>query len=112
MSDVISLHCPPKQDGTPLVDKEAITKMKKGVYLINTARPGLIDEEAVLEALNRGQIAGFATDVFHKEPPEVSELLSHENVVITPHIGGFTVESVNNAARVAVENLLEYLTNT
>jgi len=109
ISDVISLHCPPKQDGTPLIDKEAIAKIKKGVYLINTARPGLIDEEAVLEALNSGQIAGFATDVFHKEPPEVNKLLSHENVITTPHIGGFTVESVNNAARVAVQNLLNYL---
>jgi D-3-phosphoglycerate dehydrogenase len=107
LADVISLHCPPTQDGTPIIDKEAITNMKKGVYLLNTARPSLIDEEAVLEALNTGQIAGFATDVFHQEPPKLNELLSHENAIITPHIGGFTVESVNNAARVAVENLLE-----
>lgn len=110
LADVISLHCPPTQDGTPLIDKNAVKNMKKGVYLINTARPSLIDEEAVLEALNNTQIAGFATDVFHKEPPKVSELFSHENVITTPHIGGFTVESVNNATRVAVENLLEYLT--
>jgi phosphoglycerate dehydrogenase-like enzyme len=109
MSDVISLHCPPTQDGTPLIGKEAVVKMKKGVYLVNTARPGLIDEETVLEALNNGEIAGFATDIFHEEPPEMNELFSHENVITTPHIGGFTVESVNNAARVAVENLLNYL---
>jgi D-3-phosphoglycerate dehydrogenase len=109
MSDVISLHCPPKQDGTPIIDKEAITHMKKGVYLMNTARPSLIDEEAVLKALNSGQIAGFATDVFHKEPPEISELFSHKNVITTPHIGGFTVESVVRAAQAAVENLLQFL---
>lgn len=109
MSDLMSLHCPPTQDGKPLIDKEAIVKMKNGVYLVNTARPGLIDEEVVLQALNSGHIAGFATDVFHQEPPEVNELFSHENVIITPHIGGFTVESVNKAARVAVQNLLNYL---
>lgn len=107
-SDVISLHCPPTHDGTPIIDKETVAKMKKGVYLVNTARPSLIDEEAVLEALNSGYIAGFATDVFQQEPPETSELFSHENVITTPHIGGFTVESVNNAARVAVENLLRF----
>jgi phosphoglycerate dehydrogenase-like enzyme len=109
MSDVISLHCPPKQDGTPIIDKEAIASMKKGVYLMNTARPSLIDEEVVLDALNSGQVAGFATDVFHKEPPEISELFSHENVITTPHIGGFTAESVARATQAAVENLLQFL---
>lgn len=108
MSDVISLHCPPTQDRTPIIDKEAIAKMKKGVYLVNTARPSLIDEEAVLEALNSGQIAGFATDVFHREPPETSELFSCENVITTPHIGGFTTESVARATQTAVKNLLRF----
>jgi phosphoglycerate dehydrogenase-like enzyme len=108
-SDVLSLHCPAPQDGKPVIDKAAIALMKKGSYLINTARAALIDAEAVLEGLQSGQLAGFATDVYPTEPPQASPLLSHENVITTPHIGGFTLESVNTATRMAVENLLECL---
>ena len=86
--------------------------MKKGVYLINTARAALIDEDAVLGGLTSGQIAGFATDVYAKEPPDASPLFSHENVITTPHIGGFTVESVDNATQMAVDNLLQVLKET
>ena len=108
-SDVLSLHCPAPQNGKPVIDKAAIAAMKKRSYIINTARAALIDEEALLEGLQSGQVAGFATDVYTTEPPEASPLLSHENVITTPHIGGFTTESVDNASRVAVENLLECL---
>lgn len=107
-TDVISLHCPPTQDGKPIITSEAIACMKKGVYLINTARAALIDEHAVLDGLKNGHIAGFATDVYAQEPQAITLLLAHENVIVTPHIGGFTVESVENASRVAVENLLRY----
>jgi D-3-phosphoglycerate dehydrogenase len=110
LSDVISLHCPPPQDGKPIINTESIAKMKKGIYLINTARSGLIDENAMLEGLKSGRIAGFATDVYAQEPPVINDLFSHENVIMTPHIGGFTVESVDNATRIAVENLLQVLT--
>lgn len=109
-ADVVSLHCPPTADGRPLINKETMTLLKQGVYLVNTARAGLIDEETVLGALHSGQIAGLATDVFDQEPPEISELFAHDNVIVTPHIGGFTNESVANAARVACENLVAYLT--
>ena len=108
-SDVISLHCPAPKDGKSIIDKASLAKMKHGVYLINTARAVLIDEDAVLEGLNSGQLLGFATDVYAKEPPEASPLLSHENVITTPHIGGFTVESVDKATQMAVENLLQAL---
>lgn len=108
-ADVVSLHCPPTSDGTPLINKETMALLKQGTYLLNTARAGLIDETEVLDAINSGQIAGLATDVFHREPPEISELFAHENVIVTPHIGGFTNESVTNAARVACENLVAYL---
>jgi D-3-phosphoglycerate dehydrogenase len=109
LADVISLHCPPPQDGKPLINAESIAKMKKGIYLINTARAGLIDENAMLEGLKNGRIAGFATDVYAQEPPVMNDLLAHENVILTPHIGGFTVESVESATRIAVENLLQAL---
>jgi D-3-phosphoglycerate dehydrogenase len=108
-SDVISLHCPPPQDGKPMINKESIAKMKKGVYLINTARANLISEDAVLEGLNNGHLSGFATDVYTQEPPAANPLFAHENVITTPHIGGFTTESIENASRVAAENLLQCL---
>ncbi|MBN2546267.1 MAG: phosphoglycerate dehydrogenase [Spirochaetes bacterium] len=108
-SDVISLHCPMPEDGKPLITKEVISKMKKGAYLINTARSGLINNDDVLEALISGQIAGYATDVYNEEPPVLNDLFRHENVILTPHIGGFTEESIENATRIAVENLLKEL---
>lgn len=106
-SDVISLHCPagPK----PIIDQESIAQMKQGVYLVNTARAEVVDGQAVLEALEAGQIAGYACDVFPQEPPEDWRLAAHERVIATPHIGGFTEESVRRATEDAVQNLLEAL---
>lgn len=108
-SDIISLHCPPIMDGKPLIQKETLDKMKTGAYLINTARGELIDDNAVLATLESGRLAGLAVDAFRSEPPEESELLKHERVIATPHIGGFTEESVNLAMERAVENLLNAL---
>lgn len=106
-SDVISLHCPPGDK--PLIDTNAIEKMKKGAYLINTARAALVDEQAVLNAIESGKLRGFATDVYDQEPPELSRLLLHERVLTTPHIGGYTQESVHRATETAVINLLKVL---
>lgn len=106
-ADVISLHCPPGDK--PLIDSDALSAMKDGAYIINTARAGLIDESAVLAALESGRLAGYATDVFTSEPPEPSALLSHESVTATPHIGGFTTESVDRATKAAVDNILRVL---
>ena len=108
-ADVISFHCPPLPDGKPLITAETIARMKPGVYLINTARAGLIDADAVLAGLQSGHIAGLATDVYEQEPPAAHPLFLHENVITTPHIGGFTTESIENATGVAVANLLQYL---
>jgi D-3-phosphoglycerate dehydrogenase len=106
-SDLISLHCPagPK----PVIDREAIARMKKGVYLVNTARAGVVDEQAVLEALDSGKLAGYAVDVFAQEPPKDWKLAAHEKVIATPHVGGFTAESVSRATEDAVRNILEVL---
>jgi D-3-phosphoglycerate dehydrogenase len=106
-SHVISLHCP--AGARPVIDREAIANMKKGVYLVNTARAEVVDEQAVLEALEAGKIAGYATDVFPQEPPKDWRLAGHERVIATPHIGGFTEESVRRATEDAVQNLLEVL---
>lgn len=109
-ADVISLHCPALADAKPLIDQAAFAKMKKGVFLINTARAGLIDTAALFDALQSGQVAGAALDVFKTEPPAPDDpLVFHDRVIVSPHIGGFTDESVGRAAEVAADNLLAEL---
>lgn len=110
-SDIVSLHCPPLPGGEALVCAHTIGRMKRGVYIINTARGTLLQEDDVLEAIKRGHVAGLAVDVFRTEPPDEIELLRHENVIATPHIGGFTNESVDRAMESAVDNLLANLDN-
>lgn len=106
-ADAISLHCPP--GGAPILDAAMIGRLRRGVVVVNTARAELIDDAAMLAALESGHVAGLATDVFRTEPPEPSALLTHPRVIQTPHAGGFTEESVERATRVAVENLLKVL---
>jgi len=108
-SDFISLHCPPLADGRPLIDGEAITRMKRGVLIINTARSSLLDENAVISALDSGALRGVTVDAFAAEPPPDWKLVKHPKVIATPHIGGFTEESVERATEVSVRNLLEEL---
>jgi D-3-phosphoglycerate dehydrogenase len=108
-SDVISLHCPALPDSAPLLDAARIATVKPGAGLVNTARASLVDENALLEALDSGRIGWYATDVFAVEPPPPSRLLAHDRVLATPHIGGFTAEGGERAIRVAVENLLAEL---
>ena len=106
-SDFISLHCPPSI--TPIIDMNSINQMKEGVSIINTARAALVDEMAMLDGLNSGKIRAYATDVYDKEPPNLGALLSHERVICTPHIGGYTVESIDRAMDIAVLNILTKL---
>jgi D-3-phosphoglycerate dehydrogenase len=109
-SDIVSLHCPHTPGERPLIDGTALARMRKGAILINTARAGLVEDSAVLEALERGSLGGYAVDAYEKEPPGPSPLLRHERVITTPHIGAFTAESVSRATRIAMENLLAALT--
>ncbi len=105
----VTLHCPPPGDGKPLIDAKAIAGMRRGAILVNTARAELVDEEAALRALGEGQLGGFATDVHRIEPPGRTVLLASDKVVATPHIGGYTEESVERAIKAAVDNLLSAL---
>jgi len=107
-SDIISFHCPEQPDGQPILDRERLSRVKPGVFVVNTARASLIEEAAILEALDDGRVAGLALDVFDREPPDASPLLSDDRVIVTPHIGGFTAESVARATLAAVENLLNF----
>lgn len=106
-SDVLSLHCPP--EGKPLLDSETLARTKRGVLIVNTARDALIDHQAMLDALKAEHVGLFATDVFETEPPVLDELLQHPKVVITPHIGGFTKESVERATVASVQNIIDIL---
>ncbi|MDD3470459.1 MAG: phosphoglycerate dehydrogenase [Thermoguttaceae bacterium] len=107
-ADLLSLHCPPLE-GKPLVDADWIASMKNGAYLVNTARGELLDETAVIEALDSGKLSGVAMDAFRKEPPTDDPLVRHPKVIATPHIGAFTQESVSRAVTVAIDNLLKFL---
>jgi D-3-phosphoglycerate dehydrogenase len=92
-ADFISLHVPYDKEKGALLGREEFATMKDGVYVINCARGGVVDEKALLEALNSGKVAGAGIDVFEDEPSANMELINHENVSVTPHIGASTKEA-------------------
>jgi glyoxylate reductase len=92
-ADIVSLHCPLTPETHHLVDAEALAAMKSTAVLVNTARGPVVNEAALVEALRAGTIAGAALDVFEHEPRVSEELLSMENVVLTPHIASSTREA-------------------
>ena len=108
-SDLLSLHCPPPVGRKALLDADSLATLKNGARIINTARAGLIDTDAMLASLASGHVAGVGLDVFEEEPPADRRLLEHPQVIATPHIGGFTPESINRAMNQAVDNLLKEL---
>ena len=108
-SDLITMHMPLTADSRSLLNTEAFAKMKKGVYIVCAARGGVIDEAALLEALNSGQVSGAALDVFTAEPPGESDLVSHPRVIDTPHIGAQTVEAQFRAANDIAEEVVNAL---
>ena len=92
-SDYVSLHLPKTGESTMLIDEQQLKKMKDGVILINCARGGIVDEDALAEAIKNGKVAAAAVDVFSKEPPDTDNpLIGLENVIVTPHIGASSVE--------------------
>jgi D-3-phosphoglycerate dehydrogenase len=97
-ADYVTLHLPLTEDTSSLIDRTALQAMKPEARIISTARGGLIDEEALLETLQSGQLAGAALDVFTTEPPRDTELINHPNVITTPHIAGQTVEAQRRVA--------------
>ena len=109
-SDMISIHCPLTDDTYQLINHETISKMKDGVILINTARGKLIDEDALLEALNSKKIYAAGLDVLVEEPPvERSPLIDHSSCIVTGHVAWLTAESRLRCVDIAVKNYQNYL---
>lgn len=108
-SDFITIHTPMTDKTRGIINAAAIAKMKRGVRLINCARGGLIAEADLLTALNSGQVAGAALDVFEEEPAKTNALFGHENVVCTPHLGASTVEAQENVALQVAEQMSDFL---
>jgi D-3-phosphoglycerate dehydrogenase len=111
-ADFVSLHMPFTEDTWHILGAGEIASMKDGVYIINTARGGLIDEEAAYEALQSGKIAGLGLDVYEVEPVNASPLLKLDNVITTPHAGAHTREAISGMGMMAVENLIAVLTGS
>lgn len=99
-ADFISLHVPKQADGSAVIAQNEFNKMKDGVRIVNAARGGVVDEDDLLNALNSGKVAAAALDVFDNEPTPRKDLLTHEAVACTPHIGAATVEA---QARIGIE---------
>ena len=108
-SDFVSLHCPVTPETEGLISGERIKLMKRTAYLINTARAELIDEDALRDALKEGRVAGAGLDVFRTEPPWDSPLVELDNVILTPHTGACTRQTIERMALRSVENALAVL---
>jgi phosphoglycerate dehydrogenase-like enzyme len=109
-SDMVTLHTPLNADTKGLVNDVTFAKMKKGVFLVNCARGGIVDEAAAKRALDSGHLAGLALDVFVEEPPPADHpLLSHDKVICTPHVGASTTEAQEKVAVDVAKQIAAYL---
>jgi D-3-phosphoglycerate dehydrogenase len=108
-ADFITVHVPKVKGTEKLIGRAAFAQMKEGVMIINCARGGILDEEALDEALASGKVAGAALDVFEREPPGACGLFCHERVICTPHLGASTLEAQTNVALAIAEQIIAYL---
>ena len=109
-SDAISVHVPKTQGTTGLLGAEAFRKVRRGVLVVNAARGGIVDEAALLEALNDGRVGGAALDVFVEEPPPKDHpLVHHERVICTPHLGASTEQAQINVSIAVAEQVRDFL---
>lgn len=105
-SDFITLHIP--NTGKPVLTKQHFDMMKNGAFLVNASRGGTVDEDAMLEALNSGKLAGAGVDVFENEPNPRTDILNHPNVSLSPHIGASTQEAQANIGIELAEQILAF----
>jgi len=110
-SDFISIHCPLNDSTRHLIGEQAFKKMEKRPLLINTSRGPIVDEKALIQALKEGLISGAGLDVLEKEPPDpLNPLLKMENVILTPHVSFYSVESISQLKRSTAKNVVDVLT--
>ena len=107
-SDVLTLHCPLTEQTEKLINKDTLALMKRDAILINTARGGLVDEDALYDALTSGRIKAAALDVLGQEPPRANRLIGLDNCVITPHVAWAPAETRNRLVSLAAKNLTAY----
>jgi D-3-phosphoglycerate dehydrogenase len=110
-ADYISLHLPKNKESANMIGAEQFAKMKNGVRIVNCARGGIINEEALYEALTSGKVAGAALDVFAEEPPTDWKLLKLENVIGSPHIGAGTKEAQARVGAEVAQKLIDFAKN-
>ena len=108
-SDIVSLHAPSTPETRHLINKRTLARMKRSAILVNTARGALVDEEALVWALNEHLIAGAALDVFEREPGDQPAFKNFENVLLVPHLGSATRETRTAMADLAARNVLSVL---
>jgi D-3-phosphoglycerate dehydrogenase len=108
-SDFITFHLPLTPESKGMVNGQSFAMMKHGVRIVDAARGGIIDETALLAALEQGQVAAAALDVYASEPPGLTALVAHPNVVTTPHIGAQTEEAQDRAAEDIASEVLAAL---
>lgn len=107
-SDIISIHLPATDETKHLINKETIQQMKDGVYIVNTARGSIVNEADMAEALKSGKAAGFGTDVFEREPIDLSgPLFKYDNYIATPHVSAETYENCETTSIVTAKALLD-----
>lgn len=109
-SDVISLHCPLTEKTRGIIGRQALTQVRRGVRVINTARGPLVDEEAMAEALKAGQVAYYMADVLTQEPPKAEQpLLSAPNTIITPHVAWAPLQTRERLLKIVTENVCAFV---
>ncbi len=108
-SDFLTLHMPLSAENKYMIGREAFSKIKKGIRIVNCARGGLLDETALLKAIESGRVAGAALDVFENEPPKQSALVAHPSVIATPHLGASTEEAQIAVSVDVVRSILDFL---
>ncbi len=104
--DYLSLHVPKQADGSAVISKNEFDKMKTGIKIVNAARGGVIDESALIEALDNGKVDCIALDVYENEPNPRKDLLSHKKIACTPHIGAATNEAQNRIGEELAEQII------
>ncbi len=107
-ADFITVHTPVTKETRNIINSESISKMKDGVFIINCARGGIVNEQDLAQAIKNGKVAGAALDVYEKEPPEDTTLIELDQVVCTPHLGASTIEAQEKVAVAVARQIVDY----